>query len=412
MSRIIRSLLRRYPAATQTIENQAAAAIPLVIKGHASQSADLFVVENSAGTDLVVVEADGDVRIISGATTGTALTVTAGGLTIGAGLYINAAASSTGKALVTSNSLSGTSGKLYGNYLQTVAAPGSAASASYVGLISVVSTSAGDNIDSSMMGLQGLAQNDSTSGSVYAMNGVVGSVNQVAAGTLGIGICVNAFGPYMSAGAITNMHGFYASNQGASGVTNAYGLYVAAQSGAATKNIGAYIGSTVGIGVDPTSDSNAILELSKGINFPNTAVASTDANTLDDYEEGDWTPGVSFGGGTTGITGTFNGRYVKIGKWVLGSFEIIFTAKGSSTGAAALTGLPFASAAPNDSRGGSMVSYYADMASLNGLVPFVEASATIAYLRIPGAATMASATDANFTNTSTLYGLVVYEAAS
>ena len=63
MSRIVRALLRRYPSGTQTIENQAAAAIPLVVRGHASQSANLFVVENSGGTDLVYVDSTGKLGV-------------------------------------------------------------------------------------------------------------------------------------------------------------------------------------------------------------------------------------------------------------------------------------------------------------------------------------------------------------
>jgi hypothetical protein len=51
------------------------------------------------------------------------------------------------------------------------------------------------------------------------------------------------------------------------------------------------------------------------ITFPTTQSASTDANTLDDYEEGTWTP--NQGGGLT-VVGTFSssGTYVKIGKKV------------------------------------------------------------------------------------------------
>lgn len=54
------------PVGTQIIDSQAAAAIPLVIQGHASQSADLFVVENSAGSDLVAVTAAGILSIPGG----------------------------------------------------------------------------------------------------------------------------------------------------------------------------------------------------------------------------------------------------------------------------------------------------------------------------------------------------------
>jgi len=80
------------------------------------------------------------------------------------------------------------------------------------------------------------------------------------------------------------------------------------------------------------------------VKFPATQVASADANTLDDYEEGTWTPGFSFGGGTTGITynGSFTGgSYTKIGRLVVVFGTITLTAKGASTGTAQITGLPF-----------------------------------------------------------------------
>lgn len=79
-----------------------------------------------------------------------------------------------------------------------------------------------------------------------------------------------------------------------------------------------------------------------GILFNPTQSASADANTLDDYEEGTWTPGVSFGGGTTGITyNTQSGSYTKIGNRVFFRGSINLSSKGSSTGSALITGLPF-----------------------------------------------------------------------
>lgn len=69
------------------------------------------------------------------------------------------------------------------------------------------------------------------------------------------------------------------------------------------------VGTTLGVGAATPSASGA------GITFPATQSASTDANTLDDYEEGSWTPGQ--GSGLT-VVGTFSsaGRYVKIGRVV------------------------------------------------------------------------------------------------
>jgi hypothetical protein len=65
---------------------------------------------------------------------------------------------------------------------------------------------------------------------------------------------------------------------------------------------------------------------------------------LADYEEGTWSPGISFGGATTGITySNQNGYYTKIGNVVTLSCYLALTNKGSATGAAKITGLPFTS---------------------------------------------------------------------
>lgn len=73
------------------------------------------------------------------------------------------------------------------------------------------------------------------------------------------------------------------------------------------------------------------------------ATSNTDANTLDDYEEGTWTPNIRNDGATATWT-TQQGRYVKIGEQV----TVWFNADGGSTprsgggsGALIMTGLPF-----------------------------------------------------------------------
>jgi hypothetical protein len=83
------------------------------------------------------------------------------------------------------------------------------------------------------------------------------------------------------------------------------------------------------------------------------------ANALDDYEEGTWTMGISFGGGTTGITYNGNtGTYTKIGRQVTVNGYIAMTSKGSSTGIAELTGLPFAIPNANQNYASATIWYY------------------------------------------------------
>jgi hypothetical protein len=66
------------------------------------------------------------------------------------------------------------------------------------------------------------------------------------------------------------------------------------------------------------------------------------ANALDDYEEGTWTIGITFGGASVGVTTLNNtGTYTKIGRQVTVNGRLSLTSKGSSTGSAEISGLPF-----------------------------------------------------------------------
>jgi hypothetical protein len=86
---------------------------------------------------------------------------------------------------------------------------------------------------------------------------------------------------------------------------------------------------------------SAVPNSGTGITFPATQSASTNANTLDDYEEGTWTP---VPGGITVNSGTpvYSGTYTKIGRVVYISLhqvggDITLAGVGSSY----FTGLPF-----------------------------------------------------------------------
>jgi len=90
------------------------------------------------------------------------------------------------------------------------------------------------------------------------------------------------------------------------------------------------------VGTATANTSGAKLQTSDGITFPATAVASADANTLDDYEEGTWTPTMPY----ATAYGTQTGKYVKIGNLVNVWFEIQVTAW-STTSASTTVSAPF-----------------------------------------------------------------------
>jgi len=105
--------------------------------------------------------------------------------------------------------------------------------------------------------------------------------------------------------------------------------------------------TTIGVGGATAAASGA------GITFPASQSTSSDANTLDDYEEGTWTP-VIIGSGTAG-TGTYsvqNGRYTKIGNRVYFGVYCVWSAH-TGTGDMTMGGLPFTSN-PNNFAGVSI----------------------------------------------------------
>jgi hypothetical protein len=80
-----------------------------------------------------------------------------------------------------------------------------------------------------------------------------------------------------------------------------------------------------------------------GIQFPATQVASADANTLDDYEEGTWTPVDSSGAGLSLSNTSGNCFYTKVGRTVTVSFRLTYPSTASGS-VAVIGGLPFLSA--------------------------------------------------------------------
>lgn len=119
------------------------------------------------------------------------------------------------------------------------------------------------------------------------------------------------------------------------------------------------------------------------------------------YEESTWTPALTFGGGSTGLTySSRSGTYVRIGNTVFIICSITLSAKGSSTGVARVTGLPFSTAVTPGN-----VQYYSNMTNITGQFTFLTnngGGATTADLVICGTTGVALAANTNFTNTSTL----------
>lgn len=179
-----------------------------------------------------------------------------------------------------------------------------------------------------------------------------------------------------------------------------------------------------GTGTDGTVLNNAELqaiydsldtEITGQVPFPATQVPSTDANTLDDYEEGSWTPTLGGTGGQSGQTYSIQvGRYVKIGKLVYASFHVALTAKGTITTAANIQGLPFTVENVSNAFPASAVWWNVMTSSYVSMMALCIANTTTASLYgLTAAATgMAGLVEGGFSNTSVLIGTLIYRASA
>jgi hypothetical protein len=100
-------------------------------------------------------------------------------------------------------------------------------------------------------------------------------------------------------------------------------------------SVGSQFPTTIGVGNATPSTSGA------GITFPATQSASSDANTLDDYEEGTFTPALAFATSGSVTYTTRAAKYIKVGQQVTINFWIYGATRSSPNGTCTITGLPF-----------------------------------------------------------------------
>jgi hypothetical protein len=133
------------------------------------------------------------------------------------------------------------------------------------------------------------------------------------------------------------------------------------------------INGSLGIGGATTPSSGV------GIKFPGTQVASTDANTLDDYEEGTWTPTITaYAGSVTAYTS--QGSYVKIGRIVFATVYAVVSNAGTASGAYVISNLPFSLATSAEVYG-----YGVNLLTNVGLVAYGSGSTSLFCFTAAGA---------------------------
>lgn len=173
-------------------------------------------------------------------------------------------------------------------------------------------------------------------------------------------------------------------------------------------------------GTGATTAAAAIAALFVGgqLPFPASQNASSNANTLDDYEEGTWTPVIGGSGGTSGQTySARSAYYVKVGRLVLVSFRAILSNKGTITTNVQIQGLPFT--ATNSSGGvgvgGLTIQYFNGMnTNWIALSADIGDNTTVAtvYGTSAAAASVSTLAAGDISNTTDLRGFGWYIAAS
>lgn len=153
-----------------------------------------------------------------------------------------------------------------------------------------------------------------------------------------------------------------------------------------------------------------------GIDFAATSGSGT-SELFDDYEEGSWTPGASFGTGTTGIAYTTqSGAYTKIGRQVTVNFNIDLSNKGSDTGDFRVENLPFAAAdliSGTTIEANGIAAYWNNIATDATTLTYWAAGSDLKMgITTAAADNPATADEGDFNNNTSIRGTITYFAAT
>jgi hypothetical protein len=164
---------------------------------------------------------------------------------------------------------------------------------------------------------------------------------------------------------------------GASGATRPRDLYL-------SRN--ALIGGTLEI--------QGLATVQAGLAFPAIQAVSGDPNTLDDYEEGAWTPTITSSGGGAPTYTQQVGGYVKVGKYVCVSCRVVLASKGTlGAGNVSIAGLPFSTMSTTNLTHSFAIGYWFGLTtSVVALSAYADPSATAIQMHKATAATTGVAT--------------------
>jgi len=155
--------------------------------------------------------------------------------------------------------------------------------------------------------------------------------------------------------------------------------------------------------------SAADLTLSGGVVFGSTGGAVT-SKTLDDYEEGTWTPTLAGGFSSAPTSYTFNaGTYTKIGRYVYFAFDLQASGATADGSALSIGGLPFVNIAAGF--GGASYSYQINFNTIaTDIYHITLNSSVISVYDVSGGPRAGNAAGININNRVILFGS--YQTAS
>ena len=150
---------------------------------------------------------------------------------------------------------------------------------------------------------------------------------------------------------------------------------------------------------------NLIVASGQGIDFSATShPAGMTSELLTDYEEGTFTPSLTFGASSTGITYTSrSGTYTRVGRQITAYLTFNLSSKGSATGSAVVDGLPFTSS--GNYYPCPVQFFYATV--LTSPVHGAVIGSSV-YLYYTNSAGDSNITDVNFDNTSLMFIVATY----
>jgi hypothetical protein len=153
----------------------------------------------------------------------------------------------------------------------------------------------------------------------------------------------------------------------------------------------------------------------KGIDFSaqtGTGSGTVGSELLDHYEAGTFTPSITFGNNAASMTFDSRlGSYTRVGNRVHISGEVDMSAKGTSTGTALVTGLPFTIRNNGDSKGViGMELRQISFADYPSLVLY-EGGTSLGFNETTNAGVITVLTEGNFANNSVVFFSGAYQVA-